>query len=103
MLKTMSGLGDMIGNTQSIIYIGCSAYSSVLNTGSKVLMQGELFQRCSHFLYCSVLSLGGNVNTRRMSKSYMESIFKKKIYSGLRKLLCEFSKLSKLNVFILGY
>ena len=69
MLKTMSGLGDMIGNTQSIIYIGCSAYSSVLNTGSKVLMQGELFQRCSHF-------------------------------SGHRKLLL---KLSKLNVFILGY
>ena len=25
--------------------------------------------------YCSVLSLGGNVNTRRMSKPYIGSIF----------------------------
>jgi len=24
----------------------------------KVLMQGKLFQRCTHFLYCSILSLG---------------------------------------------
>ena len=29
-------------------------------------MQGKLFQRCTQFLYCSVLSLGGNVNTRRI-------------------------------------
>ena len=28
----------------------------------KVIMQGKLFQRCTHLLYCSVLSLGGNVN-----------------------------------------
>jgi len=40
-------------------------------------MQGKLFQRCTHLLYCSVLSLGGNVNTRRMSKPDMESIFHK--------------------------
>ena len=32
----------------------------------KVIMQGKLFQRCMNFLYCSVLSLGGKVNTRRM-------------------------------------
>ena len=38
-------------------------------------MQGKLFQRCTHFLYCSVLLLSGNVNTRRMSKPYMGSIF----------------------------
>ena len=38
-------------------------------------MQGKLFQRCTHLLYCSVLSPGGNVNTRRMSKSDMGSIF----------------------------
>jgi len=37
--------------------------------------QGKLFQRCTQLLYCSVLSLGGNVNTRRMSKSDMGSIF----------------------------
>ena len=38
-------------------------------------MQGKLFKRCAHLLYCSVLSLGGNVNTRRMSKPDMGSIF----------------------------
>ena len=38
-------------------------------------MQGKLFQRCTHLLYCSVLSPGGNVNTRRMSKPDMRSIF----------------------------
>ena len=42
---------------------------------SKDLMQGKLFQRCAHLLYCSVLSLGGNVNTWRMSKPDMGSIF----------------------------
>jgi len=41
----------------------------------KVTMQGKLFQRCTHLLYCCVLSLGGNVNTRRMSKPDMGSIF----------------------------
>ena len=39
----------------------------------KDLMQGKLFQRCTHLLYCSLLSLGGNV--RRMSKPDMGSIF----------------------------
>ena len=38
-------------------------------------MQEKLFQRCTHILYCSVLSLDGNVNTRRMSKPDMGSIF----------------------------
>ena len=32
------------------------------------------------FLYCSVLSLGGKVNTRRISQPDMESIFTKIIY-----------------------
>ena len=41
----------------------------------KDLMQRKLFQRCTHLLYCSVLSLCGNVNTRRMSKPDMGSIF----------------------------
>ena len=62
-------------------------------------MQGKLFQKCTHLLYCSVLSYGGNVNTRRMSKPDMESIFHiKKLmkYSGHRNLLCELSKLSNL-------
>ena len=58
-------------------------------------MQGKLFQMCTHLLNFSVLSLGGNVNTRRMSKPDMGSIFdiKKSIkYSGHGKLLCELSK-----------
>ena len=41
----------------------------------KVIMQGKLFQRCTHLLCCSVvLSLEGNVNTRRMSQPDMGSI-----------------------------
>ena len=62
-------------------------------------MQGKLFQRCTHLLYCSVLSLGGNANTRRMSNPDMGSIFYKKKsmkYSGHRKLLCELLELSNL-------
>ena len=38
-------------------------------------MQGKLFQRCRHLMYCSVLSMDGNVNTERMSKPDMGSIF----------------------------
>ena len=61
----------------------------------KVLSKEKLFQMCTHFLYCSVLSLGGKVNTRRMSQPDMESIF--------TKINCEIFW-SKLNAFIfLGY
>jgi len=42
---------------------------------AKDVLQGKLFQRCTHLLYCSVPSLGGNVNTRRMSKPDVGSIF----------------------------
>ena len=65
-------------------------------------MQGKLFHRCStHLLYSSVLSLGGNVNTRLMSQHDMESIFYIKnqwniLVIAHRKLLCELSKLLKL-------
>ena len=41
----------------------------------KFIMQGKLFQRCTHLLYYSVLFLGGNVNTRRMSQPDIRSIF----------------------------
>ena len=44
------------------------------------IMLGKLFQRCNHFLYCSVLSLGGKVNTRQMLQPDMEFIFTKIIY-----------------------
>ena len=49
-------------------------------TNPKVLLQGKLFQRFTHFLYCSVLSLSGNVNAIRMSQPDMESIFIKIIF-----------------------
>ena len=39
------------------------------------IMQGKLFQRCTHLLYCSVLSLGANVNARWMAKPDTGSIF----------------------------
>ena len=50
-------------------------FNSIWMRWIKDLMQGKLFQRCTDLLYCSVLSLGGNVNTSRMSKSDMGSIF----------------------------
>ena len=59
------------------------------------------------FFVLQWLSLGCKVNTKRMSQPDMGSIFhikKSMKYSGYRKLLCEYSKLSKLNAFILlGY
>ena len=33
----------------------------ILGGDINILMKGKLFQRSTHFLYCSVLSLGGNV------------------------------------------
>ena len=39
-------------------------------------MQGKLFQKCSHLLYCSVLSLGGNVNTSLFQHAFkIENLF----------------------------
>ena len=70
-------------------------------------MQGKLFQKCTDFLYFSLLSLGGNVNTRQILQPEMGSIFhikKSMKYSGHRKLLWELSKLSKFNALnLLGY
>ena len=43
-------------------------------------MQGKLFQRCTHFFNFSVLSVGGKVNTKRMSQPDMGSIFTKIIF-----------------------
>ena len=53
-------------------------FHSLISLGllpTKDVRQGKLFQKCTHLLYCSVLSLGANVNTRRMSKPEMGSIF----------------------------
>ena len=63
-------------------------------------MKGKLFHGCTNLLYCSVLSLGCNDNTRRMSKPDMGSIFHIKIND----ILCELSKYSKYNALnLLGY
>ena len=64
-------------------------------------MQGKLFQRCTHILYCSSLSLGGNVNKKRMSQPDMGSIFHLKIQWNILVILCDFSRFSKFNAFIL--
>ena len=96
---------------QYLNFLECSHFQHRVRTAKitrpKDVMQGKLFQKCTHLSYCSVLSLGGNVNTRRMSKPHMGSIFhikKSMKYSGYRKLLCELSKLSKFNAFnLLGY
>ena len=54
-------------------------------------------------VYCSVLSLGGNVNTRQIDVEALHGIhlshIKSMKYSGHRKLLCELLKLSKFNAF----
>ena len=42
---------------------------------AKDVMQGKLFQKCRHLLYCNVLSLVGNVNKRWMLQPDMGSIF----------------------------
>ena len=56
------------GLTVFLQYRKCRAPRNEFNMGRcEVIMQGNLFQRCAHLLYCSVLSLGGNVNTRRKS------------------------------------
>ena len=63
----------------------------IINIPISKYMQGYnarkvISERCAHLLYCNVLSLGGNVNTRRMSQSDMGSIFHIKNsmkYSGL--------------------
>ena len=74
---------------------------------TKDAMQRKLFQKCKHLLYCSALSLGGNVNTRQMLQpdmGDMGSIFhlkKSMKYPGHRKLLCELSKFNAFN--LLGY
>ena len=84
-----------------------SGHSDLNILRRKVIMQGKLFQRCTHLLCCSVVSLEGNVNKRRMSQPDMGSIIhikKSMKHSGNKKILCELSKFSKFNAFILlGY
>ena len=62
--------GESLKITLTVLSFNSSKVHSI-----KDVMQGKLFQKCTHLLYCSVLSLDGNVNTRRMSKPDMGSIF----------------------------
>ena len=64
-------------------------------------MQGKLFQRCTHFLYCNVLSLGRKVNTRQMSQTDMESIFTNIIYEIFwsKEANLNFFKIKKIKCF----
>ena len=67
-------------------------------------MQEKLFQKCTYCLYCSVLSLGGKVDTRRMSQPDMESIFTKMIYEifwSKKTIVWIIKILSKLNALFL--
>ena len=73
-LETAYCTRTIIAWNSSLIFIFFAAFISQ----PKVIMQGKLFQRCTHLLYCSVLSLGGNLNTRRMSQPDMGSIFQMK-------------------------
>ena len=52
----------------SFVFLGQVTNTEIKIVIIKVIMQGKLFQKCTHLLYCSVLSLGGNVNTRQMSQ-----------------------------------
>ena len=55
-------------------------FNQVYSAKQGTIMQKKLFQMCTHFFYCSVLSLGGKVNIRQMSMLDTESIFTKIIY-----------------------
>ena len=60
-------------------YFLLKSVNSLINIAMIVLtndvMQGKLSQKCRHLLYCSVLSHGGNVNTRRTLQPDVGSIF----------------------------
>ena len=64
-------------NSQTILLIVCNQTDIQFTKDTAVpkdVRQGKSFQKCTHLEYCSVLSLGSNVNTRRMSKPDMGSI-----------------------------
>ena len=66
-----------------------SSYFLYYWSPSRIVRQGKLFQKCTHLLYCSVLSRGGNVNTRRIVKAWHGNHLSHKKsmkYSGHRKL-----------------
>ena len=64
-LNEADNQGFFLKNFKLVIFILLKNYScqislNINKTGIvKVIMKGKLFQRCTHLLYCSVLSLGG--------------------------------------------
>ena len=74
-LNTRMTMPDSRWYTLKICLIKYELRGDITMVQGKVIMQGKLFQKCTHLLYCNVLFLGGNVNTRRMSKPDMGSIF----------------------------
>ena len=85
-----------------IYTVGFLIFMIPCRLAAKVIMQWKLFQMYTHLLYCSVLSLGANVNTKRMSQPDRGSIFhikKSMKYSGHMQLLCELSKFLKILCF----
>ena len=65
------------------------AYSCCADQGTNAR---KVISEVFAFLYCSVLSLGGKVNTRNMSQPDMESIFKKIIYEISRENWFEYER-----------
>ena len=59
----------------------------------KVIMQGKVFQRCTHLLYCSVLYKTDVEACHGIHFSHKISMK----YSGHRKLLCELTKFKALT------
>ena len=53
----------------------CFDVDVLIITLIKVIMQGKLFQRCTNLLNSSVVFLGGNINTRRLSQPDIGSLF----------------------------
>ena len=73
-----------------------TASDVMLIVGLQVWNQGCNARKVISEVYTSfVLSLGGNVNTRRIQLSHKKKSMK---YSGHRKLLCELSKFNAFNL-----
>ena len=116
--------GTSLGNVRSLSSVwkfrslGKAGFLKLILSKKSIWNQGtnarKVISEAYAFLYWSVLSLGSNVNTRRLTQPAIWSIFhiknqiwkmKNEIFWSLFwSLLCELSKLSKFNAFnLLGY
>ena len=69
-----------VQNTINLLKKGLIKHDDQMQGYNARKLISEVYTFCTHFLYYSVLSLGGKVNTRGMSQPDMESIFTKIIY-----------------------